>query len=280
MTAKFKVAFAGLARDCAHALPGILAHIEDIASDLDDWGYVFFENNSVDTTLKLLGSFDAKHGRGLVASYGDLQSRISSRTERLALLRNRCVDEILTSERMRHFDFLIMIDLDAVNETIDKARLLELMQTDDPRWDAVFANQSDRYYDIWALRHPTWSPDDCWKRVRERPPHMTKKEAEAEFVFKRQERVDPARGFIEVESAFGGLGMYRLDALDGCRYVGLAADGIEVCEHVAFHRDMRKNGSRLYVDATLINGSGGQPHDSGMSRKTRLLRKLNKKLGR
>lgn len=280
VTPQFKVAFVGLARDCAHALPPILGAIEDFASDLADWGYVFFENNSVDRTVRLLEKFNAKHGRGLVRSYGDLQSQIRSRTERLALLRNRCIDEILGSERLRDFDFVVVIDLDAVNETIDKNRLLELMRMDDPDWAAVFANQSERYYDIWALRHPTWSPDDCWKRVRERPAGMTKEEAVAEFVQKRREKIDPDRGFIEVESAFGGLGLYRLSALDGCRYVGLAADGTETCEHVAFHNDMRENGGRLYVDAKLLNGRGSHRHNSGMSLKTRLLRKINKKLGR
>mgnify|MGYP003327104484 CR=1 FL=1 len=28
---------------------------------------------------------------------------------------------------------------------------------------AVCANASPRYYDIWALRHRTWCPSDCWQ---------------------------------------------------------------------------------------------------------------------
>ncbi|WP_419913391.1 hypothetical protein [Hoeflea sp.] len=276
MTAKHKVVFAGLARDCAHALPQIFQSLEDFGQSLDDWGYVFLENNSVDASFDLLERFNRRHNRGVVRSYGDLQSEIKIRTERLAMLRNQCVEEIQASERLCNFDFLVILDLDSVNERLDKARILELMELSDPDWTAVFANQSERYYDIWALRHPTWSPDDCWRRVRERPDGMSKEDAVQEFVVKRRERLDPSRGFIEVDSAFGGLGVYRLKALDGCRYVGLAEDGEEVCEHVAFHECLKARGGHLYIDARLINGRGNTPHNAGMSLKTKLLRKINK----
>ncbi|MEX3008938.1 hypothetical protein [Hoeflea sp. TYP-13] len=276
MTSQKRVVFAGLARDCAHALPSILNSIEDLSADLDDWGYVFFENNSVDNTAKQLERFHQKHDRGTVQSFDNLDAKINSRTERLALLRNKCVETALSSQRLGQFDYLIKLDLDAVNERLDKVRILELMELEEPAWTAVFANQSERYYDIWALRHPTWSPDDCWKRVRERPEDMSKEEAIDEFVVKRREKLDPERGFIEVQSAFGGFGIYRLQALRDCRYVGVDEDGHEVCEHVAFHESLRNNGGQLFIDASLINGRGNHRHNAGMSFATKLKRKIRK----
>ena len=280
MTVKHKVVFAGLARDCAHALPRILGIIEDFGNGLDDWGYVFLENNSVDKSFRKLQAFDRRHGRGIVRSYGDLQAEIPKRTARLAMLRNQCIEEIQSNDRLRDFDYLIVLDLDAVNERFDKSRILELFDTREPDWTAIFANQSERYYDIWALRHPTWSPDDCWKRVRERPEDMSHEDAVKEFVVNRRKSLDPSRGFVEVDSAFGGFGLYRIQDIRDCRYSGIADDGSEVCEHVAFHACLRKNGGRLFIDATLINGRGNHRHNAGMGLKTVLLRAINKKMNR
>jgi hypothetical protein len=74
------------------------------------------------------------------------------------------------------------------------------------------------------------------------------------------------RRLIPVESAFGGMGLYRLAATRDCRYVGIMGDctchdvvafstpcTIETCEHVAFHRDMiEKHGAKLFICSTLI----------------------------
>lgn len=38
----------------------------------------------------------------------------------------------------------------------------------------LFPNQSMVYHDIRALRRADWSPDDCWRRVDERPAFMSR----------------------------------------------------------------------------------------------------------
>ena len=281
MTLPKRVVFAGLARDCGHALPAILDSISEFGQNLQNWGYIFLENGSVDDTATLLSDFDRRHQRGIFRSIDNSpETMIALRTERLAALRNRCLEEIFADTRLGQFDHLIITDLDAVNEFFDASRLLELLGTEDPDWTAIFANQSERYYDIWALRHPDWSPDDCWKRVHERPEKMTKDEAIQEFVASRRIKLDPKEGFIEVQSAFGGLGLYKLQAVRGCHYVGLNEDGTEACEHVAFHQHLTRKGGKLYVDPLLINGRGDHRHNAGMSLLTKAKRKFNKMMKR
>ena len=269
-----RVVFAGLARNCAHALPSILNALEQLGSMVDDWGYVFLENNSVDRTFGLLQRFDRTHRRGFVRSLGDLEQDVPLRTQRLAMLRNRCITEIFADPHLATFDFLIVLDMDGVNEVIDRHRLVHLMDCRVPRWTGVFANQQNHYYDIWALRHRTWCPQDCWKQVRLRPSSMSRQEAITEFVDRRKIRLDPHSGFVPVESAFGGLGLYRLQALRDCRYVGVDDEGQEICEHVSFHAAMGQKGGRLYIDTGLLNGRGNRPHDRGMGLLTRWKRSL------
>ena len=277
MTASKRVVFAGLARDCAHALPPILQAVEELGSRCEDWGYVFLENNSVDRTVRRLKRFDQTQGRGIVRFLGDVDAEIPLRTQRLAWLRNLYLEAIFDDPRFSTFDFLILLDMDGVNEEMDAQRLLHLMDIRTPRWSALFANQRNRYYDIWALRHRSWCPEDCWKQVRLRPPSMSFDDAEMEFVTKRQITLDPHCGFVPVESAFGGLGLYRLQQLRDCRYVGIDDEGYAICEHVAFHADLLNKGGRLYIDAALLNGTGDQPHDRGMDFLTRWKRSLAKK---
>src|SRR5207253_639088 len=69
---------------------------------------------------------------------------------------------------------------------------------------------------------------------------------------------------VEVQSAFGGLGIYKLRyALRG-RYVGYKAKTIveagarhnfswQVCEHVPFHQGISSTGGRLHVLPWLVN---------------------------
>lgn len=278
MKAGNNVVFAGLARDCALTLPAIFEAIEGFQDELDDWGYVFFENDSVDSTKELLCDFERKHNRGLIRSFPNLASEITSRTARIAMLRNACLDAIFASSRLSEFNFLVLMDLDAVNEQIDRSRIMKILATEEPHWDAVFANQSGPYYDIWALRHATWSPDDCWKRVRERPSGMSKEEAIQKYVNERRVVLPADSGFVEVDSAFGGLAVYRLSALRGCRYVGLDESGHDICEHVAFHECIRKKGGRLYIDTALVNGRGNHDHRAAMTRVSAIRRKLKKLL--
>ena len=278
MTESKRVIFGGLARDCAHALPRILRSLEALGAEVDDWAYVFLENNSVDRTAKVLETFDRKHARGIFRSYGDLDKQITKRTERLAMLRNACIEQIFASERLAGFNYLIILDLDGANEIIDRKRLLELMDLEKPDWTAIFANQSVHYYDIWALRHPIWCPDDCWQRVAQRPATMSEKEAIERFIEERRIRIDPNGGFLRVQSAFGGLGLYRLQALRDCRYVGVDKQGNEICEHVSFNKALIAQGGKLFIDPKLLNGPGNQFHHKQMNQFTKWHRSFNRRV--
>ena len=60
---------------------------------------------------------------------------------------------------------------------------------------------------------------------------------------------------IEVDSAFGGLGIYTHEAFLACRYAGTdnQAGGIDVADHIPFHRDLRTKGFRIFINPALIN---------------------------
>jgi len=58
--------------------------------------------------------------------------------------------------------------------------------------------------------------------------------------------------WIEVDSAFGGLALYRASCLRGCFY---SSEGREVCEHVVLHRKIKDNGGKIFINPGLTNTS-------------------------
>jgi hypothetical protein len=64
----------------------------------------------------------------------------------------------------------------------------------------------------------------------------------------------PEQGeWIEVDSAFGGLAVYRRGALNGVKYAGLDKSGDQICEHVSLHEQIKANGGYIFINPRLIN---------------------------
>jgi hypothetical protein len=70
----------------------------------------------------------------------------------------------------------------------------------------------------------------------------------------KQVVLDPRAGLIEVDSAFGGLAIYRREAFLAGRYAGTdKRGGFDVADHIPFHDDMRAKGYKIYINCALIN---------------------------
>src|SRR5260370_5395111 len=115
--AQSSAVFAGVARDCAVHLPGVLATLSRFAASYAETSFVFVVSDSTDDSLSILQRWlgDARHGgrRGKVIDLGVLADRLPTRTERIASARNVCLDEIRRSD-WTGYDHLVMADLDDV----------------------------------------------------------------------------------------------------------------------------------------------------------------------
>jgi hypothetical protein len=59
--------------------------------------------------------------------------------------------------------------------------------------------------------------------------------------------------WLEVDSAFGGLAIYKKSIMSQGSYIGLYDNGIEVCEHVPFHFGIRQKDGKIFINPRLIN---------------------------
>ena len=66
--------------------------------------------------------------------------------------------------------------------------------------------------------------------------------------------LDPRAGLIEVDSAFGGLAIYRRAVFLAGRYAGTdKRGGFDVADHIPFHEWLRAQGYKIYINCALIN---------------------------
>ena len=248
-----EILIAGPARNNADTLATEVGTLLNSVADFKQSYCLVVESDSTDNTLsslenlkKLIPSFD-------YISLGQLAKKMPKRTERLALARNRILEEVRNNPKYASVDYVVMADLDGINRSITREKIEACWELAE-LWDVITAVQSDRYYDIWALRHPDWNPIDCFTQ-RSRLELVIGKEAANNLAVKAKQVVLPSIGMIEVDSAFGGLGIYKRDALLAGRYIGLDDAGNEACEHISFHTDLRKAGYRIFINCALVNSA-------------------------
>lgn len=213
--------------------------------------FLVIESDSADATLDELARLRQQSERFEFISLGALAERIPARTERIAHCRNRYLEELRTHARYSSVDYVMVADLDGVNDDLRRQAVETCWSTTQP-WDVVAANQRDAYYDIWALRHPDWCPVDCHEQYTRLRAIFGHPRALTMAIHSRMARLNPRAAWIEVDSAFGGFAIYRREALLAGHYSGVEG-GHSVCEHVPLHAQLRAQGWRIFINPALIN---------------------------
>ncbi len=253
MLADRDAVFAGVARNCAAHLPGVLDNLSRFAALYRSASFVFVVSDTRDDTSSLLRSWLAASNRsGEVIDLGMLEHRLPRRTERIAYVRNAGLDVV--ARRLADHHHLVVVDLDDVlaRPVADDgfARAAAWLDAA-PTRAGVLANAAPRYYDVWALRHERWCPDDCWHPIWGRGADETFEATKFREIFRRQIEIPASLPPIAVRSAFGGLGIYRLTSALGVRYCGIDGQGRDTSEHVAFNAAITGAGGQLHIFPAL-----------------------------
>ena len=247
-----KVLIVGLVRNCQDTIEREVQIINSAFSEAKTVNWLVIESDSDDKTLATLEKL-SENVKFAFITLGKLRKQYPKRTERIAKCRNHYLQELRVNKKYNDIDYVVVADLDGVNSELTKTAVKSCWKFA-KEWDACFANQSKVYYDIWALRHKTWCPNDCWKTYEFFLNHgMSKHRALHAAVYSRMFNIDSNEDPIEVNSAFGGLGIYKKHAILTSAYIGLDDNKEEICEHVNLHTTMRDKGLKLYIIPSLIN---------------------------
>ena len=231
----------------------LLRIINSLDAILPTSGFVV-ESDSEDTTVSLLKNLSTQDSRIRFISLGQVAPHIPDRIARLRHSRNAYVREIRENPDYQDCDLIIVADLDGINTKIS-TKYLEHALSSEVRWDAMAANQSARYYDILALRHPLWSPNNWLMEVEWLTPFLGEKAARRHSMADRMIRIPSDLPPILVDSAFGGLCIYRRWIFDKCDYSEDIPEAADEIDHVTLHRKVRGAGGRIFIHPGLINSN-------------------------
>lgn len=241
---------------------GIVRNISTtINEDLEKLSAAFSDAGKIDFYVAESGSSD--NSRDVLAEIANQRHDFEyttleideklSRTENMANARNAYLAYLRTKSRLASYSYVVIADFNKLNNKISAESVESCFKRDD--WDVVTANQSGRYYDAWALRHPLWSPNDCWEQHEFFRKYTKLPESAITYSMRsRMLKIPSNSEWIRVDSAFGGLAIYRSEILNSkALYSGLRSDGRKICEHVPFHSELQENGARIYLNPAFIN---------------------------
>ena len=244
------VVVCGLMKNANHVIDSILKNVYSIVGVFaDNYKIIIVESNSTDGTKESLSNAKTRDERLVVihADFDLLNEEFKSRELRIAICRNLYLKAIYEDETS--YDYMIVIDMDEIfSESFNTDTLKKSLEFH--KWDALFANQTERYYDIWALRGLGVNYD-CWNTLdtdRSNDSYETKRN---KYIRSKQIQIPRNHPPIRVESAFGGLGIYKHKMLIDLK--PLYKEIGSVCEHIEFHNQLIKAGfADLFIHPDLL----------------------------
>jgi hypothetical protein len=247
------VVICSVVRNCERTLEQVVQIAQEAFCHFGTIKWCLVESDSEDKTSEKLAELSRAVPDFYYVSLGSLDQRFPKRTERIAYCRNIYRRRVAWSPRFIGTSYAVVLDADHVNFGLTSEAVASSFVRDD--WDACFANQFERYYDLYALRHQDWIANDVIHSARFFSGVTQYDEGTAirRFFGNRMIKIEPDSNWIRVESAFGGLGIYKRGLFRLSRYRGQVS-GRSVCEHVPFHDGLGRWRKRLFINPALLNG--------------------------
>ncbi len=249
------VVFGAVVKNAERYIPNFIRIVSDLSKIYKDYYIIIVEADSKDNTVNKIKEITKKYKCKLVCLN---TKKIKFRTSRISIARNKILDVIKKNKKIKKFDDLILIDVDNVNRLITSNKVFESISKAPKDWVGIFPNQKIFYYDLWGLRIKKFYNFDCFNELKKYAKKMKPRSAYYKVFFKNFFLINsfPKR-FIEVDSAFGGMGIHKLKYAIKSRYNSNSGRNNE---HVSFNRNIIRNNKKLYIDKKLINSYGFNDH--------------------
>lgn len=252
-----KIIICGVCKNVAQALPNMMRKIDDLGKSFKDYRVFIYENNSADNTVKLLNKWAQKNPKVIIFSeyltYEQLYQRTKAHTlgnrapnrmELIAYGRNKTLEQALSPE-FNDFNFVIMMDMDFTIGWNIKG-VLSCFDAN-IEWDCMTANGIDKngiYVDRYTYRDEqfTLGPDligpQFWSDLG-----------------KTWFKIDVNSELRKVIAAFGGIAIYKKEAIKNCRSSGYITKDYEKLMNQLVNKLMHKNHPQYQLYKKIINSN-------------------------
>ncbi len=257
MAGNYNLAVCSIVRDCEKNLRKNIVVIDKIRSYFKASVVIVFENDSIDKTKEVLQQWskrdknvhvETQQNKGITIPHKDMEgvNKYFSwfRLSKLAGYRNNYLDKLEALEFEP--DFVIIVDLDVARIYFDG--VIKSMALAD-EWDVVCSNSISLSPKLKRRYHDTYALVELGKEKVPQTEESIRENA------KRWSFLREGQPLIPVYSAFGGLAIYRYEAIKSLRYwVALNHDKrVEARnEHFTFYQDIRAKGfNRIYINPAM-----------------------------
>jgi glycosyltransferase involved in cell wall biosynthesis len=247
-----------IVRDCGKALKNNIQSIERICSYFKDYQIIIFENNSKDNTKEVLQKWASENSKVTTfmndfdeRKYLDIEifpqynsSNCKRRIQKMVDYRNFYMDYI--EEHNLSADYIMIVDLDVTKISVEG--VISSFGVEQS-WDAIAANGFSlspklkrRYHDTYALTE--WNMG-----------HVPQTEKMIDDNRYKWNFMDINMPLFPVFSAYGGLSVYRFEAIKNIKYklIDNLSGGVEVhCEHFGLYKQMNDNGfDKIFINPNM-----------------------------
>lgn len=264
-----KILLVGTVSNVSKTLSREVRIVSRALSDLELVGIYLVESDSQDFTLEVLSNLSKEIQGFDYLSLGDLRSTIPDRISRIRFCRNQYVEYIRKLHKSIDFDYVAVADLDGMNLALKRKGIQSSFSRYD--WAGVLANQRFGYYDLLALRHSDWCPNDVMNNLRELQEKIQQSpdskfpfisrliqrlnfdRARRDAIYSQMKVIRKRSNWIPVDSGFGGFGIYKSSVFLDFNYDPMSPQESLESEHVAFSRKIRQSNQDIFINPAMIN---------------------------
>jgi hypothetical protein len=265
-----KIYVCGIARNVESHIENELNLVNALLDLNNENKAIIVTNDNHDDTDKILNLWRSvnEHNRIIINCDG-LMKAYPERISRIAAARNFYLNFIRSTNE--NPDIIIVFDLDGLNKNVNTKDLINAIKFAPSDWVGLFPVQIDGYYDLYALRCKNWINGDILLEYRQRVSFIDsyipeilknnkildriitsyKNRLANSIIHSKQYFVPKNHPPIKVDSAFGGIAIYKNQAIQNAWYGHIDSNNNITCEHVIFH-SLVNHGS-LYIMPSLIN---------------------------
>lgn len=251
-----KFLIVGTVRNVEKSVRNEILRMQSLFQKFGETHYYLVESDSSDSTISVLNELKNEIENFSFHTLGNLDSKIPNRVNRIRFCRNDYVKFIRESDIS--YDFVVVCDWDGINKAI-KYRSLKKIFRDVSSWSMCAANQTFGYYDIYALRAKAWVESDFIRELSDfKKKHgpltfWQEDRVRKELIYKRMRFLRKSDEWIEVDSAFGGMAIYKSKVFQAFDYGDeMSIDELE-CEHITLHKKMIGAGMKIFICPEFIN---------------------------